>query len=350
MTTVNDEELVEQIASEEEDKEAGVPLYRIVSYPSDPQLDGLCERWRRKEIRIPTFQRGWVWTHVQASRLIESFLMGLPVPPIFVFREPSTESLLVIDGQQRLKTICGFFDQRMPDGTAFFLKGVDPRWEGKYYSTLDEDERIRLRNSVLRMVTVEQMDPKDTTSVFHIFERLNTGGTGLTPQEVRNCVAHGPFNDQLVELNKDATWRSIFGIARPDPRMRDVELVVRFCALFEPRTTYTKPMKQFLNNFMKKHQYDESLEPYGSKFVEAAQRVYEVLGSRPFHIKRGINAAVYDAVMLAFAKSRSTPRDINSRWGKLLANPSYQDAVSAGTTDELTVARRIQLAQTVLFG
>lgn len=346
---MNEEELlIEEIPSEEEDKEAGVAIYKIVSYPADPTLELLSEKIARGEIIIPTFQRGWVWKPPQASRLIESFLLGLPVPAIFVYKEPSQKQV-VIDGQQRLRTITGFFEGKLPDGSDFYLRGVSPQWEGKYYTDLSEAERIRLRDSVLREVIVEQLDPKDNTSIYHIFERLNTGGTGLTPQEVRNCTYHGPFNDLMVKLNQDSTWRYIFGSSDPDARMRDIELIVRFLALFEGVDSYTKPMKQFLNNYMADHQWDTAKEPYKSKFLNAIGRVYDALGPRPFHIKRGINVAVFDSVTVAFARATATPRNVAKKFQRLLANPSYDEAISSGTTDVDTVKSRIKLAQEILF-
>jgi hypothetical protein len=343
-----EEDVVEKIESEEEDKEAGVPIYKIVSYPSDPTLELIHQKHTREEIIIPKFQRGWVWKPPQASKLVESFLLGLPVPPIFVYKDPS-EKQVVIDGQQRLRTIWGFFEGKLPDGSPFYLRSVDPQWEGQFYDTLNETDRIRFRDSTLRVVIVEQLDPKDKTSIYHIFERLNTGGTGLTPQEVRNSTYHGPFNDLIIELNEDATWRYIFGSSESDSRMRDVELIVRFLALYERDKSYEKPMKQFLNNYMGKHQWDKKREPYKSTFLNAVKRVYDNLGPRPFHIRRGINVAVFDSVTVAFARSTSIPDDISDRFQILLENPSYDETITSGTTDVDTVKRRIELAQETLF-
>lgn len=343
------DDLLETLDSEVEDAAATVPIYTINSYPTDPTLEGLHVRWKRDEIQIPSFQRGWVWTHTQASQLIESFLLGLPVPGIFLYREPKTQQLLVIDGQQRLRTIWGFIDGYLPNVTDFYLRDVDARWEGKRYVDLVEPDRIRLRDAVLRAIVVEQTVPNDNSSVYHIFERLNTGGTHLNPQEVRNSAAHGPFNDLIVELNKDHNWRLIFGRPAPDTRMRDVELLVRFSALHEGSDQYSKPMKKFLNDFMEKHQTDISDEPYRSNFVGTVERVVEALGPRPFHVRRGINAAVFDSVMIAFARSRTMPTDIESRWATLLKNPSYDDATRSSTTDVDTVKRRIEIATHVLF-
>ncbi len=339
---------LEAIPSEEEDNEAGVPIHRILSYPADYTLKGLYDKLREGEISIQPFQRGWVWSHAKASKLIESFLVGLPVPGIFLYKEPSQKQL-VIDGQQRLRTICAFFEGKLPDGSNFHLKDVSPQWQGKYYEDLDEPDKIRLRDSVLRSVIVEQLYPEDNSSIYHIFERLNTGGVGLTPQEVRNCIYHGPLNDLVVELNKNPTWRAIFGTDRPDQRMRDVELVVRFFALWEDSGSYSKPMKGFLNSFMGRYQGESDVEPYRKIFVNTVENVAKSLGDKPFHRTRGINAAILDSVMVAFARSSYIPDDVRDRFQKLIENPSYSEAITPGTTAVDTVKRRISLAQEVLF-
>ena len=342
----DDELAVEEIESEDEDLEEGVPIYKIGSYPSDPTLEGLYLKYQREEIIIPRFQRGWVWKPAQASKLVDSFLLGLPVPSIFVYKEASGKQI-VIDGQQRLRTIWGFFDGVLPDGSPFYLRGVSPQWAGLCYKDLNEVDKIRFRDSILRTVIVEQIDPQDTTSIYHIFERLNTGGTGLSAQEVRNCSYHGMFNDMVFELNEYKNWRAVFGVEKLDARMRDLELIVRFFALNEG--SYVKPMKGFLNIFMGKHQWEKDIEKYRRIFVDTIDKVFENLGPRPFHIKRGINAAVFDSVTVAFAKDFKIPKDIKNRYLKLLANLDYQDTITAHTTDADAVKQRLGLAQEVLF-
>ena len=342
--------LLERVQSETEDQQSGGQLlYKIVSYPTDFTLQILFEKWNSREITIPKFQRGWVWKHPQASKLVDSFLLGLPVPSIFLYKEPS-QKYLVIDGHQRLLAICSFFDGILPDGKEFYLTGVSPQWEGKFFKDLREPDKRRLRDSVLRAVIVEQLDPKDTSSMYHIFERLNTGGTTLTPQEVRNCVYHGPFNEHLVKLNNDPNWRSIMGTPKPDKRMRDIELLVRFLALSERGDQYTKPMKEFVSNFMGSHQNDADVKEYEAIFETTVKKVALALDSRPFHIRqRGLNAAAFDCVMVAFAKAASVPGDIKARYSKLLPNPSFVAATTAGTTDVDTVKSRLKLAREVLF-
>ncbi len=355
MTTEADE-VVERIESEEEDLDAGSPIYRIRSYPSDPDLEMLHGRWKRGDLIIPEFQRGFVWKPAQASRLIESFLMGLPVPGIFVFVEDHARGddnarQLVIDGQQRLRSVFGFFEGELPpEGRPFKLTGVDDRWVDKDYADLTYGEQKTLLTSVLRVVNIEQRDPpNDASSIYKIFERLNTGGTTLTPQEIRNSSCHGPFNDMLVDANVDSAWREIFGSLRPDPRMRDVELIVRFLALYEASESYSKPMKEFITNYMARHQREAKPQSYRDLFIGTARNVFESLGSKPFHVRRGINVAVFDSVMVAFAKSQTTPSDICERYQSLVTNTDFTNATTAGTTDVDTVRERLELASQVLF-
>ena len=349
--TTDADEIIEPLESELEDLDVGVPIYRIRSYPSDPDSETLHGRWKRGEIAIPEFQRGFVWKPTQASRLIESFLMGLPVPGIFVFVEEDGLKQTVIDGQQRLTSIFGFFDGKLPSGGVFTLKGVDDRWEGKQFTSLDPAEKARLLHSILRVVNIEQQNPQDgSSSIYQIFERLNTGGTALTPQEIRNSSYHGPFNDMLLERNKALVWRQIFGATQPDARMRDIELIARFLALYEGSDSYARPMKKFISDYMGRHQREANPQEYQHIFLDSAQRVVNSLGQRPFHVRRGINVAVYDATMVAFAKSGSTPPNISERYKTLLANDRFITATTSGTTAVDIVRERLELARCVLFG
>jgi hypothetical protein len=268
------------------------------------------------------------------------------VPPVFFYREESGKEI-IIDGHQRLKTVAGFFKHELPDGSPFYLKGVSKQWEGKNYDTLNESDRNRFKQSILRVIIVEQIEPGDTTSMYEVFSRLNTGGTALSPQEVRNASCHGPFNDMLKDLNKNDAWRGVFGIKLPDPRMRDIELIARFLALGDSK--YTKPMKQFITDFMFRNRRLADNEKYKQKFMGTVTAVYEKLGTKPFHISRGINAAVYDSVMVAFSRHSDYPDNIRLRFNKLIKREDYLERVSASTTDEDTVRERIRIAQEVLF-
>ena len=131
--------------------------------------------------------------------------------------------------------------------------------------------------------------------------------------------------------------------------MRDVELIVRFLALYECTQSYSKPMKKFLNDFMEAHKKGIDSGKYRNMFVETAANVVGALGERPFHIRRGINVAACDSVMVAFSKHKTPPGNVLERYKELLDNNKYNAAITAGTTDVDTVKERLSLAQEILF-
>jgi uncharacterized protein with ParB-like and HNH nuclease domain len=345
---------MEEIQSEFEDQREDISPYKIISYPADYTLKGLYDKWVASEIYIPPFQRRYVWTITQASSLIESFLLGLPVPAIFLYRDRTSQRLLVIDGQQRLRSVFGYFEGKMPDtNQRFSLRSVKSQWDGLFFENLSSADQIRLKDSVLRAIIVEQIDPHDDTSMFHIFKRLNTGGTTLTPQEIRNALYQGPFLQLLDELNESEQWRkTILGATQPDKRMRDVELILRHISLAENVDNYYKPMKDFMSEFLRRNNRDPSnLERYEISFESVVRTLVDKLGPKPFHIIRGLNAAVYDSVTVAFSRHwESCPGNISQRYRKLLDNESYRSYISTATTDVDTVKRRIELAEQHLFG
>lgn len=346
------------VKSEEEDYDSAPPFFEINTYPADFTLEVLYDKWQAGDIEIPRFQRQFVWKQVQASKLIESFLIGLPVPAIFLYTERQTQKFLVIDGQQRLRSVFYFFDgyfgeEQQGAREVFALKGLSPksRYAGITNAGLDDADRRKLNNSVLRSFIVQQLDPADDTSIYHIFERLNTGGTLLANQEIRNCVYRGNFNELLHSLNQLDEWRKILGRPKEDSRQRDVELVLRFFALLDI-TTYEKPMKDYLSKFMKANRDpgEKVLEQFKNLFQSTCAAVIAHLGPRPFHIRAGLNAAVFDSVMGSFAHHLTkTPDDIAERYDNLKKDEEFLKNVSAGTTDEEVVRARFKTATSKLF-
>src|SRR5271165_5669585 len=230
--------------------------YAISSYGADYPVDGLVKRIRDGAIYVPKFQREFVWEVKDASRFVESLLLGLPVPSIFLSKEPDTGKMLVVDGQQRLLSLRYFYDGIWePTGKEFRLKGVQTEFEGRTYNGLRDEDRRRLDDAILHAIVFKQDEPsEDESSVYEVFQRLNTGGKKLTPQEVRSAVHHsGRIRDLLGELNLYPSWRQIYG--PEDPRMRDQELILRFLALLNEGDNYQKPMVNFLNSYMGKNKH-----------------------------------------------------------------------------------------------
>ena len=336
----------------ENEGEEVIPFkYSITSYGADYPVDGLVKRIEGDDIHIPPFQRGFVWSVNMASRFIESLLLGLPVPGIFLAKEHKTQRLLVIDGQQRLRTLQLFYNGIWIDNKkAFALKEVQTNFEGLTYKNLKDEDRRRLNDSILHATIVKQDEPSDDdSSIYHIFERLNTGGLQLTPQEIRACIYHGELNKLLGELNENKSWRSLYGAV--SSRMRDQELILRFLALYFDSPSYKKPMKEFLNTYMGKNRYltQQDSDMIKEIFVPTIQLVHQHIGKEAFKPRKALVAAIFDSVMVGVARRRkigilTKPGMLLKHYQTLLSKNDFILATESHTSDEENVSRRISIA------
>lgn len=347
---------IQDIAIQESiDEEEIIPYrYAITSYGADYPVDGLVKRINDESIYVPPFQRGYVWSMKQASRFVESLLLGLPVPAIFLAREQETNKLVVIDGQQRLRTLQFYYDGHFPisedKSVTFALSDVPSDFKGATYAKLADEDRRNLDDSILHAIIVKQDEPsEDDSSVYHIFERLNTGGTLLQPQEIRQSIYHGPFNELLKELNENPAWRNVYG---PDsPRMRDRELILRFFALYFDFEHYERPMKGFLNRYMGRNRRlaVQSRDVLAPAFEGTIEAVLTALGPRAFRPRGPLNVAVYDAVMVGIARRLekgpiSDPPGAKAAYDTLVLTPEFISATETGTSQEDNVRQRLDLA------
>jgi len=255
----------------------------------------------------------------------------------------------VIDGHQRLKTL-QFFYEGMFAGRAFKLIDVQKKYDGKTYKTLEEADRRRLDDAIIHATIVKQDEPSDdNSSIYHIFERLNTGGNLLQPQEIRACIFHGPFNDFLTELRNNKSWQKIYG--SPSIRLKDQELILRFFALLLYSEKYERPMKEFLNDYMGKnrqfHLHDK--ETLRHKFTATIDIIANTLGKKAFRPERAINAAVFDAVMIGVARrldkcAITDDKTFVKKYYELLDNAAFIQACLTATSDEKNVSERSRIA------
>lgn len=317
--------------------------YEIMNYPADTTLRGYVDMWDRSELVIPDFQRKFVWDQVRASKLIESFLLGLPIPGVFLFKRRDKSSYLIIDGQQRIRSIIAFMKGEFKD-RKFQLKNVSDKWSGKRFTDLSEEEQFRLQGAVLRSTIIQQISPDDHTSIYLIFERLNSGGVNLSPMEIRQCVSNSPFMDHLKSLNDDENWRRIIGQDQPDIRLRDVELILRCLALHNRFEQYDKPMKGFLNEYAEREKinpsdYDESKRV----FSEVCSAIIEQLGEKPFHFKGRLNYGLLDSVLSSLLKV-GPKENLKVAFKGLIADKEFEQSITLNTSDVLPVKTRIGLA------
>jgi hypothetical protein len=339
-----------KIIDNQDAEEAELPFYTITSYGADYPVDGLVKRITDGSIVVPPFQRGYVWGITQASRFIESLLLGLPIPGIFLSRERESQKLLVIDGQQRLRTLQYFYDGLFPAlDRGFSLRRVHKAFLGASYKSLGDEDRRRLDDSIIHATIVHQETPsEDDSSIYQIFERLNTGGMRLSAQEIRTCIYHGPFAELLHTMNGFGPWREVFGPI--SSRMRDQEMILRFLALHFGGP-YTEYMSEFINKFMGADR--DLTKPTASEMTAAFEPCISILrgalGDSAFRPQGNFNAAVYDAVMVGIAARLgqgplTDEAGIAERYSNLLRMEAFLIATETGTAHKESVESRLTLA------
>lgn len=349
-------------AAEREDLIEADPNHQSVSYSGqDFDVEGLVRRLSKGDILVPSFghrddrissagfQRAFVWNRPQMDRFIESLLLGYPIPGIFLVRQ-TDRRYLVLDGQQRLRTLQYFYSGRK-DGKTYALTNVGNDLKGLTYETLTEDQRRLLDNTFLQATIVDTDGSRESLeAVYQIFERLNSGGTQLTPHEIRVALYAGPFIDYLEKLNQIPEWRDIYG--RVSPRLRDQELVLRVLALFVSSSTYRRPLKTFLNGFAAEHRNLDHLQHQhlSELFRKACGLIQEGPGRDALRWQSNqINAALAESVLVGLMRrldyaGESFPMQVRRDVDDIRRDDRLEAVISRATADEESVRVRLEIA------
>jgi hypothetical protein len=325
-------------------------VFSITSYGADYPVDTLISRLKSEAFFVPTFQRSFVWSQRHASRFIESLLMGLPVPGIFLYKEPVTNRHLVVDGQQRLRTLQFFYSGVFLE-RKFRLQGVREEWEGKAYEDLEVADKLKLDDAVVHATIFQQDEPKESSrSLYFVFERINSGGIRLSAQEIRNCINDGPLLNVVRKCNEDENWRRIFG--KKNARLKDQELILRFMAMIERGAAYHRPMRDFLNEFAEEcgSAGEAKLGELEGTFRSTISILHDAKGRDCFRPSGPLNAAVFEGVMLGVAarlRSAGSPEvaGIARAYDALMKNAQFMRACERATSDDETVKTRRTLAE-----
>lgn len=365
---------IQYIKEEETESYSDDSLFNIKSWGADLSFRELIDRYKEDDLEKPELQRHYVWDKTEASRFIDSILLGLPVPSIFL-AQTKDEKLLIIDGYQRIMTVHDFVGGIFSkDGKPFQLSRSDKinkRWRGKSFLELTEPEQRRVKNTTIHAIIFSQQSPaEEDTSLFQVFERINTSGRTLLPQEIRNCVAQGTLNTLLFNINKYDKWRKLFGSKEIDTRMRDIELILRFFALSSSKFKKDKrekiSLRRFLDVYMKENANisNDRIEKLKHKFIIAIDLVYASYGSTAFHnislsestkTTSKFSPTIFDSILIAASraikeKSTSIPKNSQDAKKSLLQNEEYRTAISKETMTKHNINKRIELARKYLFG
>jgi len=363
--------------------------YDISVSPNDFNIKTLFDFISSGVVKIPGFQRNYVWDIKRASKLIESIIIGIPIPQIFLYEEAKNR-FTVIDGQQRYMTIYYFMKKRFPrfekrhelrvifdqnkgipeailnDNEYFVdfnltLLTSQPNQKNKFnklnYFTLDEDDRTSFELRTIRNIIIKQNAPDDDHSiVFEIFNRLNSGGVNLKPQEIRTSLFHSNFYDMLYRINLNEKWRKLTPSTTPNLNMKDIEILLRAFAMLVEGSNYKPSMTKFLNKFsFKAKQFPDENISYFEKLFSTFMDHVSSSEDKLFHSKTGrFNISVFESIFVAacsdaFQNKTLEVMDIDFKKVELLKEDTgFIEATQSDTASEKNVTYRLNRAKVML--
>ena len=370
-------------ASQELD-DAEVEDYDIVASPNDWNFATIVNFIESGAVRIPAFQRNYVWDKKRASKLIESLLIGLPVPQVFLYEEGRND-FLVIDGQQRLLTLYFYAKGRFPKPKirgairatlgqglldAGFLEDDDffepfkltlpkspggkaNRFHGLTYKGL-KDDKTNLDFRTLRNIVVKQTSPAGNSAVFEIFNRLNSGGVNLSPQEIRASLYHSTLFTSVIDLNLSTSWRKLVGQPNPDTRMRDTEFLLLGLALAHDLDDFRGSMSNFVNNYcLVARSYTEARAQDAA--AELAQFMDLFLESPTDVFMRGtgnkFSGVLFESFFAAWVRQGSPDLQVEVIVDAVKGvknSKEFTDTLQEGSTKPVNIRRRIAQAEGAL--
>ncbi len=319
MSELNAEEINEKIAVDEElegadegDLNVTGPR-KVILEKADRSLSELHRWYKNGRIKVdPEWQRNYVWDRSRASKLIESFLIDIPVPVIYLTKTKN-QDYEVIDGLQRLTSIFKFMDNEFKLQAMEIIEDIS----GKFFKDLPRFHQSKIEDSVLRSF---ELSSASNDMHFIVFERINTGSVKLNDMEIRNCLYRGPLNDLLKELSENIDFIKCLNQKSHKDRMQDRSLVLRFMAFYE-RTHHKcdRGLKKYLNEFLNTYQNanSEKIDEYRKIFSKCMKACFTVFGNNGFRLKSDItklnsrssgewstrpNAAIFQVISTSFAK------------------------------------------------
>ncbi|MBX9934704.1 MAG: DUF262 domain-containing protein [Methylobacterium sp.] len=372
-----------------EDVDSSFKEYDITASPNDFNLTTIVNFIDAGPFKVPGFQRNYVWDIKKASKLIESIMIGLPVPQVFLY-EDGKNSFLVIDGQQRLMSIYYFAKKRFPrrekrpeirrivaekgllpaevlNDDKYFTNfnlaltghgGQKSKYHGKNYETLGDDKTtFDLRT--IRNVIIKQNSPEEDrdSSVFEIFNRLNTGGVNLKPQEIRASMYHSDLMTLLDKINLNKTWRDLIGQPEPDLHAKDTEVLLRVLAMVVEGEEYTEPLGRFLNNFARKgKRLDQNKLAYVEALFKSFFEEISKINSQAFRVERSgrFSIAIFEAVFRAVCTDAFRSENVEvwkideEKLNKLKTDQKFVDATKEGIGRAAHVQERFERARAIL--
>ena len=361
----NDTEIFENNVTEysegyEDNLQVPKELRKIRTQAYDKSVEDTVRMIEKGRIFLePDFQRySQVWDYKTASQLIESVLLNVPIPPIYVAEEDNG-TWNIIDGLQRLTSFKNFYEGK------FKLRGLDSLKElnKQNYDSLNSNAKSILDNGSLRIILITKESHPEMK--YDVFMRLNRGSVKLTEQELRNCLYRGNLNDMIKDLRNNQQLLNILKLDKPHKRMDDAELILRYFALsrhFNEEELkingYKGIMKTFLNAYMDENKTisEERVEELRQKFNNTLNKVFSIFGINSFKRIEAdgsyypwINKAIYDFIMLSFERYDlecllAKKSEIIEALKKCInEDKDFEDSITVGTSEPRRLEYRLKI-------
>lgn len=317
---------------------------RSVSFDSyDLSVRQLYDMVSEKDIDIaPDYQRHFIWDEERQSQLIESIFLGIPVPSLFMATNKDS-TWEVIDGLQRLTTIVNFIGNddtiKSINSATHKLKltGLEKlsSFNGLFFEDLPKSIQLSFQTRPIRITVLN--DRSDFNVRYDLFERLNTGGVTLHPQEIRNCVFVGEFNEFIKECASNTDFRNVVKVTKNAEKTGNFEeLVLKFFAYFEARNEFVHGVKEFLNEYMKKKTDSfKNKKELKYLFENTFKKLNEIL---PNGIVRGNRTNIspivlYEAISVGVADTIIDNLEINKTKLNSILNDNELKKLTTGATN-----------------
>jgi uncharacterized protein with ParB-like and HNH nuclease domain len=373
-----------------QDVGTNITTYDVTTSPNDFNTRTLNDFIDDGMVKIPGFQRNYVWDKKRASKLIESLIIGIPVPQIFLYEEEKNQ-FLVIDGQQRYFSIYFFKKMRFPKDekrmelrkifnenkgfpkeilssndyfTDFELKlNKENCFHNKKYETLEDNDRRAFDMRTIRNIIIKQNAPDDgNTVIFEIFNRLNSGGINLKPQELRTSLYHSNFYEMLYRINLNKNWRELLPEKKPDINMKDIEILLRGFAMLVDYESYSASFIKFLNKFSAKAKgtskakgfLQEEISYFENLFTKIIDFLVKI-DKKVFFSEAGkFSVPIYESIFVAIAENAYKAKNLEikitnkEKIESLKRDRDFINASSVNTGNTVNVMKRIQKAKEIL--
>ena len=348
--------------TEREDRDDGSiypydPAYENIEIGEDPfsVYEYLRQLNKGKIVIQPDFQRNLVWSNIQKSKFIESIILNFPLPPIYL-NETRDSTYIVIDGRQRSTALKEFYEGD------FSLSGLEalPRYNTRSFENLPEILKSKFENKKLTVFILKPSTPM--VVIYDLFNRINTGGTQLNRQEVRNCIFIGKSTQLLKELSEHESFKQAINWGVKSTRMKDREVVLRYLAFrwFDYQNEYIGDMSSYVESAMMRINglNDEKIDEIRRDFIKTMTLSFLIWGEKNFRMptkktKGAINTAIIESVGTYLS---SVSEDfihnnidrIRENYDVLISDQAYIDTITTSTGNKSKVFERFRLASDTL--